>query len=162
MRWCATPRRRAGTPGASLAQAPVTSTGTRQVFDLPRVVLRVVEHQIGHRLCGCGQVRMGAAPAGVGALGPVRARGAGVGHLPVAPARICRWPAAELLSEVVGAPVSEGSLAGWYTAAAAGLDGFDDALKSALGAADVLTGGPEPVPVSTVPWGGSTPPAPRP
>ncbi|MBK5249653.1 MAG: transposase [Actinomycetales bacterium] len=76
-------------------------------------------------------------------------------HLPLA-------RTAELLGEVVGAPVSEGSLAGWYTAAAAGLDGFDDALKSALGAADVLAGGPEPVPVSTVPWGGSTPPAPRP
>ena len=105
---------------------------------------------------------MGAAPAGVGAparYGPgVRALGTYL--LPRPGSAAART--AQLLSEVVGAPVSEGSLAGWYTAAAAGLDGFDDALKSALGAADVLAGGPEPVPVSMVPWGGSTPPAPRP
>ena len=124
--------------GASLAEAPVTSTETRQVFDLPQVVLRVVEHQIEHRLCGCGQVSMATAPAGVGApaqYGPgVRALAtyllAGQ-HLPLA-------RTAELLGELVGAPISEGSLAGWYTQAAAGLDGFDAALKSALGAADVL------------------------
>jgi len=45
---------------------------------------------------------------------------------------------AELLSEVLHAPVSQGSLAGWYAAAAAGLDGVDAALRDALAAAPVL------------------------
>lgn len=124
--------------GASLSGAPVTSTEARQVFDLPPVALRVVEHQIEHRLCGCGQVSMGTSPAGVGApaqYGPgVRAMATyllAAQHLPLA-------RTSELLCELVGAPVSEGSLAGWYTAAADGLDGFDAALKSALADADVL------------------------
>ena len=39
--------------GRSLADAPVVSTGARQVFDLPEIVLRVVEHVLEHRRCGC-------------------------------------------------------------------------------------------------------------
>ena len=124
--------------GASLAGAPVAATEARQVFDLPRIVLRVVEHLIEHRRCGCGTVTMAAAPAGVGApaqYGPgVRALAtyllAGQ-HLPLA-------RTAELLTELLGAPVSEGSLAGWYTQAAAGLDDFDAALRAGLAGADVL------------------------
>ena len=43
-----------------------------------------------------------------------------------------------LLAELVGAPVSDGSLAGWYADAAAGLDGFDAALREGLAGAPVL------------------------
>jgi transposase len=124
--------------GASLADAPVTSTEARQVFDLPRVTLRVVEHRLEHRRCECGSVTMAAAPAGVG--GPAQygagVRGLGVyllagQHLPLA-------RTGQLLGELVGAPVSEGSLAGWYADAAAGLDGFDAVLRDGLAGADVL------------------------
>lgn len=123
--------------GASLVDAPVVSTESRQVFDLPPIVLRVVQHALEHRRCGCGQVTMAAAPAGVGAPAQY---GAGMRalatyllaaqHLPLA-------RTAELLTELVGAPISQGSLAGWYADAAAGLDGFDAALAQGLAGAGV-------------------------
>jgi len=124
--------------GHSLADAPVVSTEARQVFDLPEIALRVVEHALEHRACGCGRVTMAAAPAGVG--GPAQ-YGPGVRalavyllagqHLPLARTR-------ELLAELVGAPVSEGALAGWYANAATGLGDFDAALREGLAGAKVL------------------------
>lgn len=124
--------------GASLAGAPVVSVEARQVVDLPEVALRVVEHLIEHRRCGCGEVTMGDVPAGAGA--PVQ-YGPGVRslaiylmagqHLPLA-------RTAELLADLLGAPVSDGTLAAWYGQAASGLDGFDEALSDALAAAPVL------------------------
>lgn len=131
------PRRCAGCR-ASLVDAPVTSTEARQVFDLPPVALRVVEHVLEHRRCGCGRVTMADPPAGVGApaqYGPgVRALAtyllAGQ-HLPLA-------RTAELLAELVGAPVSEGTLAGWYADAAAGLDPFLDTVAAGLATAAVV------------------------
>jgi transposase len=124
--------------GASLVDAPVASTEARQVFDLPPIALRVVEHVLEHRRCGCGQVTMADPPAGVGApaqYGPgVRALAtyllAGQ-HLPLA-------RTAELLSELVGAPVSQGSLGRWYADAAAGLDPFLDAVAAGLAGAAVV------------------------
>src|SRR5680860_492242 len=80
----ATPRRRRGRRGAlrvasragsrvrrgprcvrSLTGAPVTSTETRQVADLPEVALRWVEHRIEHRECGCGATTMAGTGDGV-------------------------------------------------------------------------------------------------
>jgi transposase len=43
----------------------VVSTEARQVFDLPVIKLRVVEHRVEHRRCSCGQVTMADVPAGV-------------------------------------------------------------------------------------------------
>ncbi len=67
----------------------MTSVEARQVFDLPPVRLRVVEHRVQHRRCRCGATTMAAVPAGVSAptqYGPrVRAVGAylvGYQHLP--------------------------------------------------------------------------------
>jgi len=48
-----------------LAGAPVVSTEARQVFELPEIALRVIEHALEHRRCGCGTVTMADAPAGV-------------------------------------------------------------------------------------------------
>lgn len=124
--------------GGSLADAPVVSVEARQVFDLPEIALRVVEHQLEHRRCGCGRTTMADVPAGVGApaqYGPgVRALATYL--LPAQYLPLART--AELLSEVLGAPVSEGSLAGWQAAAAAGLAGVDALLRDALAAAPVL------------------------
>ena len=106
--------------GDSLADAPVVSTEQRQVFDLPQIVLRVVAHRLEHRRrvgpAGCGQVTMAGAsdgvPAGVGAptqYGPgVRSLASYLlagQYLPLA-------RTSELLTELVGAPISQGSLAG--------------------------------------------------
>jgi transposase len=124
--------------GASLAGAPVTSTEGRQVFDLPEVALRVTAHVLEHRRCGCGQTTMAAAPAGVGA--PVQygpgLRGLATYLLAAQYLPLARC--AELLAELLGAPVSEGTLAAWYAAAAAGLAEFDAALADRLAHADVL------------------------
>ena len=128
--------------GTSLADAPVVSTQARQVFDLPEIALRVVAHLLEHRRCGCGQVTMAGAidgvPAGVGAptqYGPgVRALASYLlagQYLPLA-------RTSELLTELVGAPISQGSLAGWYLDAAAGLDPFLDTVTAGLQAAPVL------------------------
>lgn len=127
-----------GSCGSSLAGAPVVSTEARQVFELPEIALRVIEHALEHRRCGCGTVTMADAPAGVRApaqYGPgVRAFATyllAAQHLPLA-------RTAELLTELLGAPISQGSLAGWYADAATGLDGVDAVLHDALAGADVL------------------------
>jgi transposase len=124
--------------GEPLAGAPVVGAECRQVFDLPEIRLRVTEHVLRRRRCGCGRVTTAAAPAGVG--GPVQ-YGPGVRglatylltaqHLPLA-------RTAELFDELLGAPVSEGALAGWYATAADRLAAFDAALAARLAAAAVL------------------------
>lgn len=124
--------------GSSLADAAVVSTEARQVFELPEIALRVIEHALQHRRCGCGTVTMAQAPAGVGApaqYGPgVRAFATyllAAQHLPLA-------RTAELLTELLGAPISQGSLASWYLDAATGLDSVDEVLRDGLIGADVL------------------------
>ena len=76
--------------GESLAGAPVVSTDSRQVFDLPLISLWITEHRIRHLRCSCGQVSMADVPAGVGAPAQyrpwVRALGVyllSVQHLPL-------------------------------------------------------------------------------
>lgn len=146
--------------GAALADAPVVSTEHRQVFDLPEIALRVVEHVLEHRRCGCGRVTMADPPAGVGAptqYGPgVRALAtyllAGQ-HLPLA-------RTGELLTELLGAPVSEGSLAGWYTAAADAVEPVLATVTAGLADAEVLGADARPGSGSEAHWPGCTPPAP--
>ena len=73
---------------------------------------------------------------------PVRAVGAGGGHLSagrlLAGQHLPLGRTAQLLAELLAAPVGEGSLAAWYTQAAAGLAGFEAAVRDQLAAADVL------------------------
>jgi len=99
--------------GASLGDVPVVSTECRQVFDLLEIVLRVVKHAPGaspvrlwaaHDGCGSGPRSPRRPGTGLGCGGDLSAR------RPV-PAV---GPYRELLSELVGAQVSEGTLAGWY------------------------------------------------
>jgi transposase len=52
---------RCGGCGGELAGTPVTGVEVRQVFDLPRLGLRVVEHR-GQRRCACGKVTTGTFP----------------------------------------------------------------------------------------------------
>ena len=123
--------------GDHLAAAPVVGEQTRQVFDLPPVWLRVVEHQAQRRRCDCGVETTAAFPAeataptcygsGVAALGTyLLARQ----HLPVA-------RAAELMTDCLGAPVSTGWLAGLPGAAAGHLQRFTAQVRDQLRAAPV-------------------------
>jgi len=127
-----------GACGESLGGAEVVGSEARQVYDLPVRRLEVTEHQSQSRRCGCGAVTRALFPKQAIATtcyGPiVRATAVYLmigQHVPVA-------RTAELLSEVCGAPVSTGWLAGLAAEAADGLDGFLDELRGQLRAADVL------------------------
>jgi transposase len=123
--------------GRSLRRAAVTSVEARQVFDLPEVRLRVVEHRLQHRRCRCGTVTMAPVPAGVGApaqYGPrVRAIGAylvGYQHLPYE--RAC-----ETLADLLGAGMSVGTLVAVMTRTGDGLAPFLSAVREQIAAAPV-------------------------
>jgi transposase len=49
--------------GGDLSDAPAVGIIRRQIFDLPELGLRVVEHQAQRRRCGCGQITTAALPA---------------------------------------------------------------------------------------------------
>ena len=127
--------------GASLAGAPVVSVESRQVFDLPPVALRTVEHRLHHRRCACGTTTMAPAPPRCGApvqYGPgVRAAAVylvTVQHLPYA-------RAAQVISDLLSAPISPGSIATWVADAAAQLSrpgSFTDAVTAALADAPLV------------------------
>ena len=51
--------------GADLSDAPEVGMERRQVFDLPPLRVRVIEHQLIARRCGCGTTSCGTAPQGV-------------------------------------------------------------------------------------------------
>jgi transposase len=123
--------------GASLRRAPVTSVEARQVFDLPPIQMRVVEHRLQHRRCRCGVTTMAAAPAGVGApaqYGPqVRAVGAylvGYQHLPYE-------RAVEALADLLGVGMSVGTLVTVMTRTSEGLTPFLEAVRDQIAAAPV-------------------------
>lgn len=128
---------RCGGCDRSLRRAPVCSVEARQVFDLPPVRLRVVEHRLEHRRCRCGTVTMAQVPAGVNApvqYGPrVRAIGAylvGYQHLPYE--RAC-----ETLADLLGVGMSVGTLTATMTCTSERLGPFLDAVREQLAAAPV-------------------------
>lgn len=110
----------------------------RQVFDLPQIRLRSVEHRVHTRRCSCGHETMAVFPVGVSAptqYGPrVRALGmylVGYQHLPYA-------RAAGLLSDWVGVPVSTGTLASFVAAGAQDLDEFLDDVHAQITGSPVV------------------------
>lgn len=123
--------------GCDLAVAPVAGDQRRQVFDLPPITLRVVEHRVRRRACVCGHLTTAPFPAEATAptcYGPgVAALGAylmGRQHLPIA-------RAAELMTDCLGTPVSTGWLSGLLPAAADRLEGFTGAVREQVQAAPV-------------------------
>lgn len=124
--------------GSGLDAAPVVGTEVRQVFDIPPLQVRVTEHTLEKRRCACGTVTAGVFPADAIAAtcwGP-EARAYAVylmdrHHIPVA--RV-----AELLSDMVGAPVSTGWVWGCHVEAARRLKPFITELKALLLASPVV------------------------
>src|SRR6266536_1405280 len=115
---------RCGGCGQGLDGAVLVGVEARQVFDLPPLRLSVVEHHAQRRRCACGQVTAASFPAEARAAacyGPgVRALGCYLlvyQHLPVD-------RAAQLCSDVLGASMATGTLAGVVSEAASGLGGF--------------------------------------
>jgi transposase len=109
----------------------------RQVFDLPEIRLRSIEHRAHTRRCACGRETTAPFPAAVAAptqYGP-RVRALGIylvsyQHLPYA-------RAARLLSDWIGAPVSTGTLAGFVARGAEDLGAFLDEVHAQITAAPV-------------------------
>lgn len=127
-----------GDCGRSLARAAVTGTEVRQVFDLPVRRAEVTEHRAEWRRCACGCETGGAFPPEASApavWGPrVRAYGLYLMNRQLIPVERC----AEIMSDLLGAPVSTGFLAGLAATAAEGLEDFATDLADRLADADVV------------------------
>ena len=124
--------------GTDMEAAVVVGTEVRQVIDLIPARVHVSEHVIERRRCGCGHETAGVFPEAARApvcWGPeVRALAVYLmdrQHLPV-------LRCAELLSDVLGAPVSAGWLCGVQLEAADRLEPFMDVVRSQLAIAAVL------------------------
>jgi transposase len=118
-------------------QRPAAVT-RRQVFDIPKIAVRVVEHRLVSRRCGCGAVTAATGPAGVGAPVQYGPHAAAIAvylclgqHLPVE-------RTAGLLADLFGTPMSAGTVAAWTHRAAAGLEPFTAAARTALADAEVV------------------------
>ncbi|MBW8765893.1 MAG: IS66 family transposase [Geodermatophilales bacterium] len=110
----------------------------RQVFDIPTISVRVVEHRLISRRCSCGAVTQAPAPAGVTAPVAYGPHAAAIAvylclgqHLPVE-------RTAGLLAEVFGTPMSVGTVAAWTSRAAAGLAPFTAAAIAGVTDAEVV------------------------
>jgi transposase len=113
-----------GRCGAGLAGRPVSGVERRQVFDLPPVAVKVTEHQLIERECGCGHRTKGAGPAG--ADGPVQygPRIAAIIIYLYTGQFLSKKRTAQALAELFGVPISQGTVAGITARAAGRLDGF--------------------------------------
>lgn len=116
--------------GVDLAEAAAAGVVRRQVHDIPDVTIRVVEHRLHRRRCGCGCVTVAQPPAGVSAPvadGPNR-RALAVylvvfGHVPVE-------RAATLIADVTGAGCSTGWVSGVLAATAEALADVEKLIKT--------------------------------
>ena len=123
---------------ADLGGAPVVRVTRRQVFDLPAVRLRVVEHRLAACGCLCGQVTAADAPAGVHAPAQYGTQVAAVAAYLVVGHHIPVKRAAQILADLCGADVSVGWVAGQIRRAALGLTGFAARVGAAITAAPVV------------------------
>src|SRR3954468_24496934 len=128
----------AGCGGPLPGDGPPTRIVRRQVFDIPQITVRVVEHRLLSRRCSCGAVTAAAGPAGVSAPVQYGPHAAAIAvylclgqHLPVE-------RTAGLLAEVFGRPMATGTVAAWTHRAAAGLEPFTAAARRALAEAELV------------------------
>ena len=138
--------------GAGLAGAAGRVASAVQVLDIPPAALTVTEYQMMCRTCGCGHVTAAPAPSGVTG-GPV-CYGPNVTDAATLLAStdvIGVERAADLMGALLKAPVSTGFVSRCLARLDAALiaAGFEDALKDALKAADVLGTDETPAPLTT-------------
>ena len=123
--------------GGDLSDAPVEGAERRQVFELPEIRLRVTEHVVQRRRCGCGAQTIGAFPAGVSAPAQYGPRVRALAMYLIARQHLPYGRAAELFSDVLGAPISTGTLATFIARGAEDLQPFLDEAHRQLIAAPV-------------------------
>src|SRR4051812_7867421 len=124
--------------GAGLAAGEPVRVSRRQGFDIPKGTGRGVEHGLVCRRCVCGAVTAAAGPTGVCAPVQYGPHAAAIAvylclgqHLPVE-------RTAFLLADLFGTPMAAGTVAAWTTRAAAGLEPFPAAARTALTSAELV------------------------
>ena len=107
------------------------------MFDVPPMTVRVTEHQLIARRCGCGVTTCGSAPDGVS--GPVQygPRITAIILYLYVGQFLSKKRTAAALAELFGAPVSEGTVATMTRRAATGLGEFLDVLGDRIAEAEV-------------------------
>ena len=123
--------------GRALQRAAQVGVERRQVFDIPPISVRVIEHQLVAKRCPCGAVTRPPAPDGVAA--PVQ-YGPGmtavivylhVGQL------LPKKRTAQAIADLFGVAVSEGAVAAATRRAANNLDEFADRVRDRITGATV-------------------------
>jgi transposase len=109
----------------------------RQVFDLPPMTVRVTEHQLIARRCGCGITTCGTAPQGVTAPVQYGPRITAIILYLFVGQFLSKKRTAQALAELFGTPVSEGTVATMTTRAAEGLDPFLAEVADRIAASEV-------------------------
>lgn len=125
--------------GGGLADAVPVGVERRQVFDLPPMSVQVIEHQLVRRRCSCGTVTTGPAPEQVSApvqYGPRIC--AAMTYLTVGQFLPSKRTA-DILAELLGIPVSSGTVAAVTERAAIAVtnSGFLDQVRDGLAHAEV-------------------------
>ncbi len=123
--------------GNTLAGAAQVGVARRQVVDLPPITIRVTEHQLVSRRCGCGTVTGAESPDGVRAPVQYGPRILVVIVYLYMGQYLSKSRTATAMSELFNTPVSEGTVGAATAAAGAGLDGFMDRVAEKVAAADV-------------------------
>ena len=121
--------------GEDLSGAPEVGREHRQVFDIPPISVRVIEHQIVRRRCACGTATSANAPEGVTAPVQYGPRITAIIVYLYVGQFLSKKRTAAALAELFGTPVSEGTVATMTTRAANGLGGFLEWVRTSLAAA---------------------------
>jgi transposase len=124
--------------GADLADAPEVGVERRQVFDLPPMRVRVIEHQLITRRCPCDATTCGTAPGEVTAPVQYGPRITAIILYLYVGQFLSKKRTAQALGELFGTPVGEGTVATMTTRAAGGLDEFLGQVKDHLADAEVV------------------------
>ncbi len=133
--------RECGGCGGGLAGAPGRIASSVQVFDLPTFAVQVTEYLLMARACGCGHVSTAVLPPGV--RGGPTCYGPNISAAATLLAScdvIGIERTAQLMSDLLGVVISTGFVSSCLQRLDNALQGagFEDALKTVLGQADVL------------------------
>jgi transposase len=133
------PRRCGGCGAALTTKAVRVGTDVRQVFDIPKIAVRVVEHQMISRRCGCGVSTAAPAPDGVTAPACYGPNVAAIATYLYTGQFVSRARTADALSELFGLPISAGTIASVTTRMASDVRdcGVLDQISAGIAAAPV-------------------------
>jgi transposase len=123
--------------GADLAGAPEVGVERRQVFDLPPMTVRVTEHRLVARRCGCGATTCADAPEGVVAPVQYGPRITAIVLYLYVGQFLSKKRTAQALAELFGTPVCEATVARMTQRAADGLVGFLEHVKDRIAGSEV-------------------------